>query len=245
MKERLSQSETLVDVLRSSLLHSIHNLETWEAQDAVMRAVYFSEHVHATDPPRRNGDAYIVHPFRMTQTLFEANVTDEQILLATLLHDTIESAVTQNDTCQSQGLTTNRPIERTFDVPGGAHAMYERLRHAFGDDVAALVDFLSILSPSGDLDHYEEFLKQNIGQDPRVAVVKTVDVLDNTLDLEFSTKNQLQKYCLIIPALLRSLSSYPDVHSHAAAKHLEVKLRSRYSSIREQLYVSFLANDSL
>lgn len=99
----------------------------------------------------RKGDSipYIVHPERVTDRLREAGVEDRTVLAAAWLHDTVEDT----------------------------SATLDDLRSRFGEDVAALVDWLSHDKPGGQTrqEYNEAFRKA----DPRACVVKVADRLDN------------------------------------------------------------------
>lgn len=57
--------------------------------DRAVKAVNLAEELHA-DAKRKSGEPYISHPCRIANALISLKIDDEEILIATILHDVLE-----------------------------------------------------------------------------------------------------------------------------------------------------------
>lgn len=107
---------------------------------------------------RYNGEDFFIHPIAVAKLLLDHTNEDDGVIAAALLHDCIE------------------------DVEG---CTYETLRDKFGEEIAARV---KLLSKDSDKDYHDpanmnEYL-DNISKDPKAAVIKIADRINNMNTLE-------------------------------------------------------------
>ena len=113
---------------------------------------------------------YIVHPLRNTARLLTFGVTDLDVLIATLLHDTVEDV----------------PGPLVIALTGGSDVSpLDALRTTYGFEVAGIVEAVtnpgehSLLPRPERNVAYVAHVTGEVRADVRVALVKTTDVLDN------------------------------------------------------------------
>lgn len=122
---------------------------------------------------RSNGEPYVNHPFRVASTLsicYEAHgcTKDENVIIASLLHDTIEDT----------------------------GATYEMIKEMFGSDVADLVQ--AVTSDEEELKRLGKtkyLIQKMTNMSQRELAIKLADRLDNVSDLSTAkTKEWADKY---------------------------------------------------
>ena len=140
-----------------------------DADEAMInRAYVFSVQKHGSQK-RASGDPYFSHPIEVAGILTDFNLDDQTIVTA-LLHDTIEDTL----------------------------VTYEEIEHAFGKDVARMVDGVTKLSKIEAMSENEraaENLRKFLlamSDDIRVLLVKLADRLHNMRTLHF-IKNEAKR----------------------------------------------------
>ncbi|WP_313809624.1 bifunctional (p)ppGpp synthetase/guanosine-3',5'-bis(diphosphate) 3'-pyrophosphohydrolase [Sphingobium sp.] len=141
-----------------------------EADEAMInRAYVFSVQKHGSQK-RASGDPYFSHPIEVAGILTDFNLDDQTIVTA-LLHDTIEDTL----------------------------VTYEEIEHAFGKDVARMVDGVTKLSKIEAMSENEraaENLRKFLlamSDDIRVLLVKLADRLHNMRTLHFIKNEQKRR----------------------------------------------------
>lgn len=141
-----------------------------EADEAMInRAYVFSVQKHGSQK-RASGDPYFSHPIEVAGILTDFNLDDQTIVTA-LLHDTIEDTL----------------------------VTYEEIEHAFGKDVAKMVDGVTKLSKIEAMSENEraaENLRKFLlamSDDIRVLLVKLADRLHNMRTLHFIKNEQKRR----------------------------------------------------
>lgn len=134
--------------------------------ERIASAYNFAKENHDKCPPRKSGEPYITHPIEVYKILKnEWGITDENYLVATLLHDTVEDC----------------------SVP------IEQIGIQFGVEVAELVSGVTKLKSSTDKETLKKVLDKSY-INPGVAVIKLADRLHNMRTLEFMPrKKQIKK----------------------------------------------------
>jgi GTP diphosphokinase / guanosine-3',5'-bis(diphosphate) 3'-diphosphatase len=123
----------------------------------LLRALAFAAHKHRMQR-RKDPDAtpYINHPIAVADLLAnEAGITDEVVLIAAILHDTIEDTLTTRD----------------------------ELRELFGEDVAAIVEELTDDKSLPKETRKQLQIERAAHASPRARLVKLADKICNVRDL--------------------------------------------------------------
>lgn len=127
-----------------------------EAADRLARAAVFACRQHAGQMRDDNITPYAVHSLRVTEYLRRlAGETDEDVLCAALLHDTIEDSALN----------------------------YDVLANQFGDEVAGLVAELTNDNRLPKAKRRAAMLRHAKDLSPRAKRIKLADRLDNVTDL--------------------------------------------------------------
>ena len=150
--------------------------------------------------------AYVEHPLRNAARVLRWGVTVESIVIAALLHDTVEDHAVE--------------LAAAFGGPpagdeGAARAtVLAAYARRFGERTAALVAAMSNpLGPGGDDERaaHERYRSHVVAaiSDPQVAVCKLADLVDNALSLHHTregaedprTRRLARKYSPLLPVL--------------------------------------------
>ena len=137
-------------------------------------AIDFASRVHHGQK-RRSGEAYIIHPLSVADTLIDWGM-DIDTVIAGVLHDTVEDT------------------EATLD----------EIENLFGRDVAFLVDGVTKVSQArAGMRNLESYLPQTkdnlsklliaVSQDVRVIIIKLADRLHNLSTLQYMPHDKQQK----------------------------------------------------
>lgn len=136
---------------------------------------------------RSNGEPYVNHPFRVASILslgYEIHgcVDDENVIIASLLHDVIEDT----------------------------SATYEMVQKMFGTDVADLVQ--AVTSDKEELKRLGKtkyLIQKMINMSQRELVIKLADRLDNVSDLSTAkSKEWADKYCQQTLEIIKAVAEY-------------------------------------
>ena len=147
-------------------------------------AILFSFEAHKNANRKGSNIPYVIHPLRVYASLWEAGVSDAAVLLAALLHDTVEDA----------GVELSQIASR------------------FGEDVAKMVDMLTDDKTLNRAER-KQAARERLRQAPaRVKLIKLADRLDNILDMHKSDWNTAKKleYINESELLIKSLTSNLD-----------------------------------
>ncbi len=135
-----------------------------EEYERLKRAVEFAKNAHAGQL-RESGEPYHIHPEAVALSVFDMGM-DENSVIAGLLHDTLEDC----------GVS------------------YSTIKEMFGEEVASMVDGVTKLTKSGNVnitsreDRQAENLRKMfiaIAKDVRVVIIKLADRLHNMQTLEY------------------------------------------------------------
>ncbi len=122
----------------------------------ILEATRFAAHKHK-DQRRKDHAAspYIVHPIAAAELLIEAGVTDEDTVIAAILHDTIEDTETTR----------------------------EEIAEKFGEEIGALVDEVTIIDTGvKKVDKQREIDDASL-LSKKAALVRTADKICNMRDV--------------------------------------------------------------
>lgn len=164
-------------------------------RDRINYAIKLAAYLHRNDYRRNRGPLpkthYIEHPLRNTLRLMRWGVLDEDIIVASILHDTVED----------HGLTivrefTNHTVDFEDDskhtVEEDVTVMklaLEYVKNVFGARVAYIVDgvsnrpFVPGLTKNEKRAAYAQHVIESIAQDVAIFWVKLSDFVDNAIGL--------------------------------------------------------------
>lgn len=168
-------------------------IETGRLPDAqraqIEVALALMSRLHEQD--RRQREPYACHPLRVTiRILSHYRVTDQDVLCAALLHDTVED--------HASDIAPGKTREAAFAVLAGQ----------FGERTAGLV--ASVTNPPWEPcrdkhEQYREHVAKSIEDDPWARVIKVSDFTDNAAGLFHTTGPTLprraSKYLPLLPVL--------------------------------------------
>lgn len=159
-------------------------------------------------------DTYVTHPFRIVLRLIRYGCSDDAVLCAAALHDTVE-----DHPAELVALLGDAPAGQA--TAAGQEAALDLLGQAFGGDVARIVAAVTNPpTPAGLTESerhraYQEHVAEVIA-DPQVFLVKLADFVDNAgsvryLDDEARRARLARKYAPLVPTFRAALAS----HGHA------------------------------
>ena len=132
---------------------------------------------------RAGGAAYSQHPIQVMETLRDLGITDEDVLVAALLHDVVEDT----------------------DHPLGT------IRERFGDRVATFVNEMTL--HDSEYDGFEEkhrkLAEHARRMSPEAKLIKLSDRLSNLVDLHARPEKKRDRYAKATRTLLEALSPWP------------------------------------
>lgn len=181
-------------------------------------AIRFASDLHKTDTRANRAHhprtAYIEHPLQNTLRVIRYGCTRQHILIATLLHDTVED--------HAWDIARSYAKQEPNDEADARRISYEYIEHKFGKDVARVVKGMS--NPIVD-DKYLPAAQKNLiyrdhvieaVEDPEVLVSKVSDFTDNALSLHHtestmtatSLYKKATKYLLVIDHLTGALKKH-------------------------------------
>ena len=146
-------------------LQRIH--QKYENADLIEKAYFFAKEKHAGQK-RDSGEPYIIHPMAVANILIDLRM-DATIVIAALLHDTIEDTKTT----------------------------YKEIKELFGKEVEMLVKGLTKVGIVKLRGHEEEQQKATLrrmlltmGKDVRVVIIKLADRLHNMRTLNYKSREK-------------------------------------------------------
>lgn len=156
-------------------------------------------------------DTYVTHPFRIVLRLIRYGCSDDDVLCAAALHDTVEDHPGELVALLGDAPTSRPTAEEQ-------QAALDLLGQAFGGDVARIVAAVTNppapagLTESERHQVYCEHVAEVIA-DPQVLLVKLADFVDNAgsvryLDDEVRRARLARKYAPLVPAFRAALASH-------------------------------------
>lgn len=165
--------------------------------------------VHKSDGTYQDSSPYIMHPLRNTLRLALMGVRDVDVLIASVLHDTVE-----DEASKMSGLEKKAPEE--LHREGALKAVRSAHNQRTGD----LVESVSNPILAEDLTkaeknefyagHVEEGVMSNVG----TFLIKATDFIDNGLSLHHNSsgahinKSRAVKYLLVVPVFQRAFKHH-------------------------------------
>jgi (p)ppGpp synthase/HD superfamily hydrolase len=209
----LPLKEMEASLLRSGILARVDELGLDRARFA--EAIDVASYVHRGQTRKQRGGMpivhYIEHPLRNALRALRYGVSDPDILVAVILHDTVEDGA-----ADMASVLAGRPAETEEEARATA---LEFVRDRFGEAVSEAVGGLSNpllddrLSRAAKNEAYVEHVAEAIRSTP-VLVAKFVDFADNALSLHHSdatyARKQATKYLPLV-ALFEQRLGDPDV----------------------------------
>lgn len=205
--------------------------------DALDAAAYL--HLNATRSNRKNlpRTPYIEHPLRNTIRACRWGCRDESVLVATLLHDTVED-------CADQIIShyLGRDDVDSLDEHQKRELSLGWVKNTFGDEVLHLVKAVSNDVDTGEKksekekhDSYAEHVRKNIKGDAKAFLVKFSDFVDNAVGLHHNNipenrkgvSRRARKYFPVIEIFEAEFESNPAIRDLVDEKG--------YAAIWEQL----------
>lgn len=181
------------------------------AQAQLDRAWRLAERFHHTDQ-RANGEPYLGHVLRVAIGIASDDhyrVHDVDVLLAALLHDTVEDHATA-----LAGGTPLDPRAAAFGV----------LRRDFGPRCSRLVRAVTTPPALPGVDRHEQYMRHleaSLAREPWARVLEASDVTDNGTGVPYTTPakagHPARKYGPLLP-VLRRLVTLPDTPVTAEVK---------------------------
>lgn len=184
-------SEELIQIIASNMSDcSLKDLDL--ILSAVKKATALHSHQIRKTPGVKHSDVpYIVHPLRNTVRLMWWGVTDVDILVASVLHDTVEDCSEQYVRLlrvQIDGVDSST-FNNAVDVPMARSLLSENIRELFGDKVVEIVsDVTNPYHPFEETKDWSRAQKREIYIEKVLSVVersneaflvKVSDFIDN------------------------------------------------------------------
>lgn len=220
------QSRTLFsvhEVLRSSRLKDLDTAELTQAlineseeagldKQTMQSAIGLASVLHSDQQrgarARHERTPYIEHPLRNSLRLTRMGVRDQDVIVATMLHDAVED---------SSQRYCSKFLGQELSEPEARKKLEEKIRATYGPEVRRLVMAVTndYVPPSAKKKRTEEekhrvyahHVRENIQGDPKVFLVKVTDFFDNASSLHHSDKpgsgikvaGRARKYLRTIP----------------------------------------------
>lgn len=239
------EGSLLTQALQSVALDIFTPDEVLKVNEALCLASYL--HRNDTRANRANlpRDTYITHPLRNTLRLVRYGCKDINILISSILHDTVEDHAEALVTDVLSGLEPEDEAEARLFA-------YSYYADSFGDVVAHIVKAVSnpLLPPEMSkaekriyyAGHLDEIL-----DDPDVFLVKVSDIVDNAVGLYHNTgspgmvKHLSQKYLAVLPLFFSRLENetfvtslnLPDEGVAGIMRHLKMG-EQRLTALKDQ-----------
>lgn len=221
--------EQLVQSIRHSAIGVGFNLEKLD------EAIDLATLLHSNQTRRSNfkskGTPYIEHPLRNSLRLLRMRIRDEDIIIACLLHDTIE------DSAQEFVKNFLKDNEQ-YAEETAREKLSQYIKNNFGERVQVLVESVtndyitettkSKISLEERNQTYYKHVSDSI-KDYGSFLVKYSDFVDNALSLKYQESNaitikQARKYYPVISAFKRELINHKDGFDKKQLLTISVKL---------------------
>ena len=169
----------------------------------IQNAISFGENKHINQTRKYNNDPYFIHCLRVARNLIKELDTDKDLIIAALLHDTVEDTKTTLEEVESQfGRTVKNLVEGMTKVPSNYKKLWGKERYY----------------NEGFFDR----LKKASETDNRVWKIKLSDRSDNMLDYhKFQSVDKIKTYIWEAEQFLKFVEEYN------VSTPLEQKLKSQ------------------
>lgn len=188
---------------------------------------------------------YIEHPLRNAARLIRMGVKDQNVIVATVLHDTVEDG--------SMEFVKRFHDSNVKSEPEAREVLRKHIDQRYGKDVLDLVDGVTNdyvptrqsqqMSPEQKRKVYFDHVSEVIQKDSRVALVKVTDFIDNaaslrhqnTPDRKEKTKKQAAKYLPVVPVFQKVFAS-DEMKNHMSdegIKEVQKHLKTIRSSLKQ------------
>lgn len=219
---------------RSRVFLPTYEKMTW---DALKMASYL--HRNATRQNRHNlpKDTYITHPLRNAERLFRYGVEDPEIIIATILHDTIEDCSREicEDFAGYKVATEADCREVAYDY--FSEALNQNISHMVGEVTNPILP-----REMSKADKREAYINhvESVVVDPKVYLIKFTDWVDNAVGLHHNAQegnsgmivHLSQKYFPLVGVFEENLTA--DVLKFVDDEGAE-KIREHINAGRESL----------
>ena len=197
-------------LLAFSIIHKTSLIFTPQENELIQEAIEMASYLHRHDTRANRGrlprDNYITHPLRNTLRILRYGCTDIDVIIASILHDTVE----------------DHPKEISIELAGKeAHSVAEArdnsfsyITAVFGAEVSRIVAAVSNPEMPAGLSKEEKrklYAEHVISvlDDPKVFLVKFSDFVDNAVGLYHNTGS-------------------PEMVSHLSRKYIQLVNAFRY-----------------
>jgi (p)ppGpp synthase/HD superfamily hydrolase len=192
-------------LLSFAIMESTRNSTNFNV-DKVREALELAAYLHRSDTRANRAnlprDTYITHPYRNTLRILRYGCTNHDVIVASILHDTVEDHALEIVTEFLENPTPNSSLRILMDES------LAYLSDTFGPEVARIVSAVSnpplpkTLTKVEKRALYAEHVLSVI-EDPYVFLVKFSDFVDNAVGLYHNTGN-------------------PDMVNHLSQKYLQL-----------------------
>lgn len=214
--------DSLKEMDANDLAHGMLSMADREglSSDTLSTALEFASFLHAGQMRRNRGHhdttPYIEHPLRVTYRLLKLGVRDQDVLNASLLHDTVEDCAKVYAT---KFLGRNDVSEEE-----ARSLLLDHISTRYSPRTAAIVKSVTNeyqspekskdLTPAEKNKIYRDHLEVEITDQPSAALVKMSDFIDNAAGLhhndvpgfETKVKKQATKYHPCVPVFQKEIS---------------------------------------
>lgn len=188
-----------------------HSLSTNPDVTCILNAMDLATFLHAHQTRKTRNEfertPYIEHPLRNTLRLLRWGITDKDVLIASLLHDTVEDTAPR---------FTKRVLKKSVSEDFAKAQLLDYITMAFGVNVAEIVK--GVTNPKlpketkAKTEAYRKHVTSAIHNNPGVYLVKLSDFVDNAVGLWHSPDDkfiarQAEKYQPLIPIFKEELSN--------------------------------------
>lgn len=190
-------STPLKDLNTSHLIQDINARAVMLGMDSeqISSAISLASILHATQVRQVRGKfkivPYIEHPLRNTSRLMRAGITDQNVIIGSLLHDTIEDG-----SLSFMSVIYNK---KTSDIPEAREALSNYIDKAYGSEVLDIVTRvtneyrtrkeLETRTAQQKRDDYRIHVQEGISGHKGAYLVKISDYLDNAGSLQHQIKD--------------------------------------------------------
>ena len=238
--EALDLKEMDGSLLSFAIMHGVNRMPHVDGA-LVAKAIELAAYLHRKQTRANRGnlprDNYITHPLRNTLRIMRYDCVNQDIIIASILHDTVED----------HPKDINREFSKTpfsTDAEARENAL-TYISETFGKEVARIVravsnpPFPSSLSKEEKRKLYAEHVLEVIS-DPAVFLVKFSDFVDNAVGLYHNTgspdmvKHLSRKYIQLVFGLRHRLKYEPHLISASEQGLLEMKRHLNIGETRLQ-----------
>ena len=163
--------------------------------EKVSSAISLASILHATQTRQVRGKfkivPYIEHPLRNTSRLLRAGISDQDVIIGSLLHDTVEDG--------SLAFMSVIYSHKTSDIPEAREALSKYIEKAYGEEVRDIVSRvtntyltrkeMAAKSAEQKRDDYRLHVEEGIRGHKGAYLVKISDYLDNAGSLQHQIKD--------------------------------------------------------